>query len=51
MGQCFSKFFGGMCLGTPSQCQDCNQVVDCSRGNSFVKQTMGNLSFLIENEE
>ena len=51
MGQCFSKFFGGMCLGTPSQCQDCNQVVDCSRGNSLVKQTMGNLSSLIGNGE
>ena len=51
MGSCFSKFFGGMCFGTPPQCQDCNQVVDCSRGNSVVKQTMGNFSSLIRNGE
>ena len=29
MGSCFSKKFGGKCSGTPPECQNCNQVLNC----------------------
>merc|ERR1712179_107853 len=28
-GSCFPKSFGGSCSGTPSECQDCNQALNC----------------------
>ena len=29
IGSCFSKKFGGKCSGTPPECQNCNQVLNC----------------------
>merc|ERR1712156_1229748 len=29
MGSCFPRDFGGSCSGTPRQCQDCNQAINC----------------------
>merc|ERR1712173_261246 len=29
MGSCFSQRFGGACSGTPRDCYDCNQVINC----------------------
>ena len=28
-GSCFPLLFGGTCSGTPDECQDCNQVIQC----------------------
>ena len=28
-GSCFPRDFGGSCSGTPRQCQDCNQAINC----------------------
>ena len=28
-GSCFPASFGGACLGTPNQCEDCNKVMGC----------------------
>ena len=33
-GSCFSAKFGGSCSGTPSQCSDCNRVLNCGGGSS-----------------
>merc|ERR1712180_97510 len=29
LGSCFPRDFGGSCSGTPRQCQDCNQAINC----------------------
>ena len=28
-GSCFPRDFGGSCSGTPRECQDCNQAINC----------------------
>merc|ERR1712183_585637 len=28
-GSCFPQDFGGSCSGTPPECQDCNQAINC----------------------
>lgn len=28
-GSCFPSLFGGTCSGTPSECEDCNQIISC----------------------
>ena len=28
-GSCFPQSFGGSCSGTPSECQDCNNAINC----------------------
>ena len=33
-GSCFPQDFGGSCSGTPSQCSDCNRVLNCGGGSS-----------------
>ena len=33
-GACVPPSFGNKCFGIPSQCQDCNQVVNCDGGSS-----------------
>ena len=30
-GSCFSALFGGACSGTPPECKECKEVVDCSK--------------------
>ena len=34
VGSCFPPDFGGSCIATPSGCQDCIKVIDCSLGAS-----------------
>ena len=29
MGSCFPQSYGGSCSGTPRECNDCNQVLNC----------------------
>merc|ERR1712037_317946 len=29
LGSCFPRDFGGSCSGTPRECQDCNQAINC----------------------
>merc|ERR1712202_108125 len=31
-GSCFPRSFGGSCSGTPSECCDCNEAIQCSEG-------------------
>ena len=32
-GSCFPQAFGGSCSGTPPECRDCNEEVDCVDDN------------------
>ena len=34
-GSCFSEFFGGACSGTPPECQDCKEAIQCERNSSI----------------
>ena len=34
-GSCFSDFFGGECSGTPPECQDCKDAIQCERNSSI----------------
>jgi len=34
IGSCFSAFFGGGCSGTPPECEDCKDAIQCERNSS-----------------
>ena len=40
-GSCFPPAFGGSCSGTPPECQDCKDAVDCQEGNDGNKSIVG----------
>ena len=38
LGSCFPASFGGECSGTPAECLDCNQKLNCLENGGAINQ-------------